>query len=85
MSSRMDVRVSVYSLDADDDWPWNLTSPNAIELRLFMCSIVSCAYWVRVCLIALPLVVGVTLGCSSATMESALWRGYFCSVGLVVF
>lgn len=69
MSSKIDVNVSVYSLELED-CPWDLISPNAMELRLLMCSMVYCAYWVKFCLMAIPFVEGVTLGTSYLIMES---------------
>lgn len=45
-------------------------SPKAMELRLLICSMVSCAYCVRFCLIEPAFVEGVTFGVSSFVMES---------------
>lgn len=80
MSRRMEVRVSVSNLELVDA-DWYLMSPKAMELRLLMCSMVSCANWVRFCLIWTAVVEGVTLGTSSLTIRSVWKEGYFCFGG----
>ena len=84
ISSNIDVKVSLYTFVLLD-WLWYFISPNAIELKLFICSIVYWAYWVKFCLMAKVGVVPVTLGTSSRTTESTYSPKYFCFEGLKLF
>jgi len=84
VSKRIEVNVSLYSF-AVLFCPWYLASPNAIALRLLMCSIVYCAYWVKFCFIARVGVEVVTFAGSYFITESVLNYFYFCFADQALF